>query len=64
MIQITAPKEITKYDKQSHDFLEKTGTDIYYEYVGLQPYFPDDKKSRDVYKIKIERYGKTYVFAF
>jgi len=60
----TIKTEKTEYDIQAEKFLEKTGTTFEAKKIGHFPYFPDDKVSRDVYKITLARGGKTFSFRF
>jgi hypothetical protein len=52
------------YQKQANDFMAKTGTKFNAELIGHDKYFDDDKYSRDIYKITLERNGKKYSFHF
>jgi hypothetical protein len=54
------------YDEQALAFLSNTGTTFKCVYVGHDKYFHDDKESRDIYRITLDRYTKrqTYEFTF
>ena len=54
----------TNYEKQAMDFLEKTGCKMTITYKENRKYFPDDKETRDVYDIKIERGKRVWKFEF
>lgn len=54
----------TNYEKQAMDFLEKTGCKITITYKENRRYFLDDKETRDVYDIKIERGSRVWKFEF
>lgn len=57
--------ETVDYNKQAEQFLTETGTTFKAELVGHDKYFPDDKESRDIYQITLERKGKKpFVFRF
>ena len=56
--------EKSEYELQTEKFLEETGTTIVSEYEGNGLFFPDDKESRDIYKITLKRNGKKYSFRF
>ena len=45
----------TNYEKQATDFLEKTGCKMTITYKENRKYFREDKETRDVYDVKIER---------
>lgn len=56
---------INEYEKQAQKFLEQTQTIFKAELVGHDKYFSEDKESRDIYKITLERKGKKpFVFRF
>jgi hypothetical protein len=52
------------YEKQAIDFLEKTGCKMTITYKENRRYFLDDKETRDVYDIKIERGKRVWKFEF
>lgn len=54
----------TNYEKQAMDFLEKTGCKMTITYKENRKYFPNDKETRDVYDIKIERGKRVWKFEF
>jgi hypothetical protein len=54
----------TNYEKQAMDFLEKTGCKMTITYKENRKYFPNDKETRDVYDIKIEREKRVWEFEF
>jgi len=56
--------EISEYEKQALDFLEKTGAILETEFLGHFEFFEDDGFTRDVYKFTISRDGKTYQSRF
>jgi hypothetical protein len=53
------------YKKQAQDFMDKTKTTFSAKLMGHIPYSPDDKESRDVYEVTLERKGrKAWSFRF
>ena len=54
----------TDYEKQATDFLEKTGCKMTITYKENRKYFPNDKETRDVYDVKIERGNRGWKFEF
>ena len=54
----------TNYEKQATDFLEKTGCKMTITYKENRKYFPEDKETRDVYDVKIERGSRVWKFEF
>lgn len=52
------------YQEQAQKFLDKAGATFSAEFVGHDFYFDDDKTKRDIYRITIERKGKTWSFRF
>ena len=54
----------TNYEKQAMDFLEKTGCKMTITYKENRRYFLDDKETRDVYDVKIERGKRVWKFEF
>ena len=54
----------TNYEKQATDFLEKTGCKMTITYKENRKYFPNDKETRDVYEVKIERGSRVWKFKF
>lgn len=55
---------MTDYQKQAADFMDKTGTKMDLKFIGNFPYFDDDKESRDVYQVTLTRGTKSYSFRF
>ena len=54
----------TDYEKQAEDFLTKTGCKMNITYKENSKYFPNDKETRDVYEILIERGNRKWKFEF
>ena len=54
----------TNYEKQATDFLEKTGCKMTITFKENRKYFPEDKETRDVYDVKIERGKRKFKFEF
>lgn len=54
----------TNYEKQATDFLEKTGCKMTITYKENRKYFPEDKETRDVYEVKIERGSRAWGFEY
>jgi len=54
----------SEYDKQANKFLKDTNTKFSIKYVKHDKYFPDDKDTRDIYRFKLEKDGKTYSGTF
>lgn len=54
----------TNYEKQAEDFLTKTGCKMTITFKENRRYFPDDKETRDVYDVKIERGSRVWKFEF
>lgn len=53
------------YEKQGKDFLEKHGVTMAVKFLFNGPFWDNEKESRDVYKITLERKGKEpYTFRF
>lgn len=55
---------MNEYDKQAKDFLEKTESEIFMEYMGYDYYFYEDKNKRDIYEIELKRGNRGYKFTF
>ena len=55
---------MNKYEQQANDFLKSVNASIKMEYLEHRPYFPDDKVSRDLYRVRIKRKGKQMAFTF
>lgn len=55
---------MNKYEQQANDFLKSVNASIKMEYLEHRPYFPDEKDSRDIYKVRIRRKGKQMTFTF
>lgn len=54
----------TDYEKQANDFLKLTNTSFEAEFLENSKHFPDDKETRDIYKITLKRNGRKYSFNF
>lgn len=54
----------TDYNQQAIDFLAKTGTTFKAEFLKHDKHFDDDKETRDIYKITLERGSRKYSFNF
>lgn len=52
------------YEQKAIDFMEKTGTKIYFKSVKYDYHFYDDTKKRDIYKIVIKRNRKQMTIRF
>lgn len=52
------------YDAQAEKFLKNTGTIFSAKFLRHDKYFPDDKESRDIYEITLQRGERKYVFNF
>lgn len=52
------------YQTEADTFLRDTRTTFQAEHVGYGPYFPDDKESRNIYRIVLKRMGRSYTFRF
>lgn len=52
------------YEKQAIDFMEKTGTKIYFKGVKYDYHFFGDTKKRNIFKIVIKRNGKQMTIHF
>jgi hypothetical protein len=56
---------LSEYDKQAEKFLSDVGATIKAEFQYYGPHFDDDKTSRDVYRVTIERKGRVpFTFNF
>ena len=55
---------MNEYEQQANDFLKSVNASIKMEYLEHRPYFPDEKDSRDVYRVRIRRKGKQFTFTF
>ena len=55
---------MNEYTKQAKDFLETTKTSFKAEFNRHGLHFPDDKDTRDIYKITLSRSGRTFTFGF
>jgi hypothetical protein len=51
-------------EKQANNFLEKTRTTLKVKFLKNDFYFPEDKETRNIYRITLERNGKKYSFTF
>lgn len=52
------------YEKQAADFLKAAGAKLKITYLKTDRYFPDDKEVRDIYRVRIDRKGKSYSYMF
>ena len=52
------------YQKLATDFMEKTETTMKTAYLDHVPYFSDDEKARDIWRITLRRHGKSYSFKY
>ena len=57
-------KELSKYDIQANEFLEKTNTEIKIVFKEYAKYFHTDKEPRDIYNITLIRGNRKYTFTF
>ena len=55
---------MNEYEQQANDFLKSVNASIKMEYLEHRPYFPHEKDSRDIYKVRIRRKGKQMTFTF
>lgn len=49
---------------EAREFAERNGVKLYVLSKGYGRYFPDDRYSRWVYKMRLERNGESYMFTF
>jgi hypothetical protein len=56
--------ETNEYTKQANDFLAKTETSFSAEFLKHDKYFPDDKESRDIYKVSFKRGKRSFSLTF
>ena len=56
--------EQSQYEIQANKFLADTGTAFQAEKIGHGFYFDDDKETRDIYNITLERNGQKWAFKF
>jgi len=54
----------SEYTKQAEKFLKETKTSFKYKYYKNDVYFPDDRESRDIYKITLKNPKGIYIFTF
>lgn len=54
----------TSYTAQAEQFAKKHGIKLNVLNEEVRPYFPEDKKARSVFKLKLTRKGKSYTFEF
>jgi predicted urease superfamily metal-dependent hydrolase len=54
----------TDYNKQAEDFLKATGTTFKSIYKSHDYYFPEDKETRDIYRITLKNSKHKYSFNF
>lgn len=55
---------ITDHDKQALDFLAKTGATLKIQFSRHGKHFDDDKETRDIYTVTIQRRQRSYTFDF
>ena len=55
---------MNEYTEQGNKFLEETGTKMTVEFLYHGKHFDDDKDKRDVYKVTLERGGKSMEVKF
>ena len=55
---------MNEYERQAKDFLKKTGAKITISYKDYAPYFEGEKEYRNIYRIRIDRNGKSWSFNF
>jgi len=56
---------MSEYTKQADNFLKKTGTKMIATEIGYDKYFPDDKESRYIFRVKLTRKNRgSYSFKF
>lgn len=56
--------ELTEYDIQAKDFLNKTNTEFKAEFLKNDYHFADDESKRDIYKITLKRNAREFSFNF
>lgn len=56
--------QISEYQQQALDFLNKTGATIKIEYSHFGKHFDDDKEERDIYNVTIERGSRKFTVKF
>ena len=49
-----------KYDEQADKFLSDTNSKIIFKFIKHDKYFPEDKETRDIWRFKITKDGKSY----
>jgi hypothetical protein len=54
----------SEYDIQAENFLKETQTKFKAKYFKHDFYFPDDKETRDIYKITLKTPKGSYTFTF
>lgn len=57
-------KTISTYEQQAIDFAKKHNVKMEILDEDYRPYFPEDKESRSVFKIRLTRNKKSYTFEF
>ena len=55
---------MSKYERQAKDFLKKTGAKMTISFKDCAPYFEGEKEYRNIYRIRIDRNGKSWSFNF
>lgn len=56
--------EESSYEKQTNDFLAKTGSTLSIEFLKHDKYFDEDKDTRDIYSCTLKRGKKSYTTKF
>lgn len=51
----TTTKAVSSYEQQANDFLAKNGIKFSAKYLDYAPYFPEDKESRNIYRLTLSR---------
>lgn len=57
-------KEISTYEKQAQDFLEKTGVKMDVKFIKHDFHFTGDKEKRDIYQIELKRGSRSFSVMF
>lgn len=55
---------MSEYTKQAKEFLKKTGAKMTISYKDYAPYFEGEKEYRNIYRVRIDRNGKSWSFNF
>ena len=56
--------EISSYQQQAIDFLNKYSISFSAKYLDYAPYFPEDKESRNIYRLTLKRGKNSVSFRF